>query len=159
MKRILGIIILVFSIIHTYADNTMLVVLQSNGNMTSYVLSSKPNITFYDSTLKITMDTSTSSLEIEIEEIEKFYFSESPSSVEQIRDNEIRIIRTADDELQIIGLDATKAKIFVCDLNGKQSKIECAPIGNGVKLSFSSCPSGIYIVKTNNIEPLKFIKK
>lgn len=159
MKRLVCFIILVFSIVHTYADNTMLVVLQSNGNTMSYVLSSKPIITVSDSVLKITTSTNTSSLEIHVKEIDKFFFSEAPSSVDKVRDKEIRFIRTSDDELKIIGLEGTKTNIFVCDMNGKQSKVNCTPIDSGIKLLFSSCPSGVYIVKINNLESFKFIKK
>lgn len=150
-------ILMLLGIAHCFASDEMLVVLKTDGSTMSYVLSSKPELTFQDGSMQIASNSETTS--VALSDIDNFHFAEAPTAISNVSENEMRIVRSCNDELRIYGANVDASDVQVFDVSGKRVNASCSQINGGISVSLQSCPKGISLIKINNRSTIKIVKK
>lgn len=157
-KKFTCVLLLLFiGLAHCLATDNMLVVLKTDGSTLSFVLSSKPELTFQNGSLQIVSTGETTT--VALTDVVNFHFAEAPTAISDVKQNEVRIVRCGNDELQIYGANVNARDVQVFDVSGKRINATCSQINGGVSVSLQSCHKGISIVKTNNSSTIKIVKK
>lgn len=129
MKHLLICLLLGFGTFHTYAQNT-LNIHQKNGGVVSYSFADKPVVTYVEDNLHVT--TNHVSIDYPLSELVKLTFSESGSSIGELR------------------VEDNNSPIQIYDANGRMIKM----IGKNESetiLNMQELPTGIYFIKQGTI--------
>lgn len=136
--------------------SSVLLVVLKNGNIHSFLLSEKPEITFAGSDFVIS--TATTTLRYDRTEIEDFHFADSSVGIEDVKENEMRIIRQ-NNNIQILGLQSDYKPIRVYNINGILCDRNIELTGDFVNINLSNLAPNTYIIKLGNKKSIKIIKK
>lgn len=135
MKRLLICLLLSIASFLTYAQNT-LSIYQRNGCVVSYGFADKPVVTYVEENLHVS--TNNVSIDYPLSELVKMTFSDSESSIGQLR------------------IEDCLAPILIYDINGRLVKEINEQEGNTF-LNIQELPTGTYIIK-QGIITAKFTK-
>lgn len=145
-------------VVYEYAqtNRSVLFVVLKNGNTHSFLLSEKPEITFAESAFVIS--TATTTLRYDRTEIEDFHFIDSSVGIEDVKENEMRIIRQ-NNNIQILGLQSDYKPIRVYNINGILCEPSIELTDSFANISLSNLAPNTYIIKLGNNKSIKIIKK
>ena len=150
MKRLQLLLLLLLAWpIGVLADNlNTLVVTMKNGAETAFFLKDKPNVTFEGTNLKVVSEKTTTSFALA--DVLRFtYVKRDPSGInEQIVDpTEI----SYEDGVLVISQIKAGASVGVYALDGKLVRQLKAQRSGTYRLSLSELPTGLYLVKADNV--------
>ena len=141
---------------YAQTGNSALFVTLKNGNIHSFLLSEKPEITFVGSNFVIS--TTSTTLRYDRTEIEDFHFADSSVGIDDVKDNEMRIIRQ-NDNIQIYGLLSEYKPIRVYSINGILCETHIDITDDYANINLSNLTPNTYIIKLGNNKSIKIIKK
>lgn len=141
---------------YAQTGSSVLFVVLKNGNTHSFQLSEKPEITFAGSDFVIS--TATTTLRYDRTEIEDFHFADSSVGIEDVKENEMRIIRN-DNNIQILGLQSDYKPIRVYSINGILCDTNIDLTDDFANISLSNLAPNTYIIKLGNNKSIKVIKR
>ena len=150
MKRLQLLLLLLLALpMGMLADNlNTLVVTMKNGAETAFFLKDKPNVTFEGTNLKVVSEKTTTSFALA--DVLRFtYVKRDPSGInEQIVDpTEI----SYEDGVLVISQIKAGSSVGVYALDGKLVRQLKAQRSGTYRLSLSELPTGLYLVKADNI--------
>lgn len=122
-----------------------------DGTVHSFLLAEKPVITMGDSKLNVATDIAT--VTYNLYDVSQYAFG-TPTGIKRV-DASGSISRNGDDIL-FGGVEAQN--VTVCTLDGSSVNATVAATANGTTVSLSSLPSGVYIIKADNVA-IKISKK
>lgn len=132
-----------------------LVIEFKDGEIISYALSDEPEVSIVDKSIVVS-STKLSNI-FERESIKEFRFEKTSTSIDEIKDDGIKIIKMDDSEMVISSNRSCMYEIF--DVQGRkvQSIVKNGP--GVVHLDISSFNKGIYVIRINENKTIKFLKK
>lgn len=134
-----------------------LVVKFKNGRSISFCLSEKPEISFVSDKFSIMSD-NVMLTSYNRKDIEEFYFEEITTEIEEVEQDEIAFRYTDNDHVMINGLSGDEV-VFVYDMSGKLMYTEIASSDECLTISLSQFGRGTYIIKIDNKQSFKIIRK
>lgn len=159
--RIITPLILFFSssfLCHADEQESVLIIELTGGEKEYFFLSDKPVLTFADDTLYV----NTSDFSADIGSVAKFYFDdrtrEEVSIKDLSRDNKNILFTYMDGQTVIIQGSVVTSGVRVYDVNGRMVSPDMSAVENEVRVSLSTLPTGIYIIRCNN-QSYKIVKK
>lgn len=152
IRKLLLLSLILFSGITTRADNEALNLEMKDGTVHSFLLSNEPTITLGDDLLVVTTSDGTTA-SYDLYEVSKYTFGSSTGISSVFTSGDVE--RDGD---CIIFHGITDGKVTVTSLSGIAANVEVSSGSDGTVVSLSSLPSGIYIVKVNNVV-IKISKK
>ena len=131
------------------ADNlNTLVVKMKNGAETAFFLKDKPNVTFEGTNLKVVSEKTTTSFALA--DVLRFtYVKRDPSGIDQQVINPTEI--SYEDGVLVISQIKAGASVGVYALDGKLVRQLKAQRAGTYRLSLSELPTGLYLVKADNV--------
>ena len=150
MKRLQLLLLLLLAWpIGVLADNlNTLVVTMKNGAETAFFLKDKPNVTFEGTNLKVVSEKATTSFALA--DVLRFtYVKRDPSGIDQQVINPTEI--SYEDGVLVISQIKAGASVGVYALDGKLVRQLKAQRSGTYRLSLSELPTGLYLVKADNI--------
>lgn len=150
MKRLQLLLLLLLALpMGMLADNlNTLVVKMKNGAETAFFLKDKPNVTFEGTNLKVVSEKTTTSFALA--DVLRFtYVKRDPSGIDQqvIDPTEI----SYEDGVLVISQIKAGASVGVYALDGKLVRQLKAQRAGTYRLSLSELPTGLYLVKADNV--------
>lgn len=141
-------LLLVTSLLTMSAQNT-LTIHQKDGSKFGYGFSEKPVITYTETDLILT--TNSTVVEYPLSAIAKFTFTENETSVSDIR-SEIKTptLQLDNNTVQISGAEPLQA-VSLIDTDGKIISAYKTDANGSVSFSITELPKGIYIIKTKSL--------
>lgn len=158
MKRLsLACLLLGFSVLSIRAvEEKVLIVEQQNGDISSFLLSGKPEMKFENHVLKIDMKGKTT--DFEIEQVRQFYFDDASSDISQLAATGLRIYTTSDDKVVVEGVDE-KETICLYSLKGTNYANRVSTNNRVAVISLSRLPKGTYLISVSNKKTIKIVRK
>ena len=150
MKRLQLLLLLLLAWpIGVLADNlNTLVVTMKNGAETAFFLKDKPNVTFEGTNLKVVSEKTTTSFALA--DVLRFtYVKRDPSGIDQQVINPTEI--SYEDGVLVISQIKAGASVGVYALDGKLVRQLKAQRAGTYRLSLSELPTGLYLVKADNV--------
>ena len=150
MKRHLLTGLLLLSSLATMADEpkSRLVVWAKDGTKTYFFLSENPKTTFKGNNLVITSESM--SLSYSLDQVLRYTYELVPTGIESISQEKTVRISQRDDALTLENLKpGTTVSLYTVD--GKLVMADAAGDSRSVTISLSDRPSGVYIVKANDV--------
>lgn len=135
------------------AEATHLVVKLKSGNTYNFLLADKPVMTFESEELVVNGDSETS---YSIKNVEKFYFMNELTKVEQLSSEEIRIVSLDDATIQLQNLDK-QAVVTLVNVSGMVISSSKANEDGTVTVSLPTA-KGVYILSVAG-KSFKIIRK
>jgi len=129
-------------------DRKFLVVETKDHVKTTYMLSDKPQVTFEGNNLHIVSEKADATYNL-LDVLNFTYETQSVTGVSELRE-EPATIDYNNGELVVSGLKANNA-VSIYAMDGKLVQQQTASRGGTFRLSLSSLPQGVYIVKVGNI--------
>ena len=129
-------------------DRKFLVVETKDHVKTTYMLSDKPQVTFEGNNLHIVSEKADATYNL-LDILNFTYETQSVTGVSELRE-EPATIDYNNGELVVSGLKANNA-VSIYAMDGKLVQQQTASRGGTFRLSLSSLPQGVYIVKVGNI--------
>lgn len=154
-KTILTITILLLSV---FCGRTVhaqrLVIWQKDGSKVSYNLDEQPKTTFTTEDLVIT--TTTTSISYPLAKIQRYTYEGGTLSVRDVKQDGISL--SHDGDLIIVKGLASGKSVTVHRVDGVQLLTKRSDGSDSLTLSLSSLPSGVYVIKADEIT-YKFLKR
>lgn len=141
-KYIFLLLFSVFSFSFAQAGNEghAIIVEQNDGTLREFNFSDKPVVLFDNGSLTI----KTSSLSVfDFSKVSQVFFSAVPSTDIKLPKETFHFTDNGD-------FISSDSHVSVYTLNGMKVPLEVRSVGDGSSFSFSSLPSGIYIIRLNN---------
>ncbi len=135
-------------------NQTILKLALRDGTIVSFALSEQPVLTFENNQLLIATRIDFASYQLP--QIKEYYFEELMDGVEKVQNNEVRIIRQSNDEVEIHGVDVSA--VAISDLLGRRQSALIKRQGNVMHVSLRQLPTSTYIIHFNN-QSIKIIKR
>lgn len=139
---------------HNYA----LVIKFKEGKTVSYCLADKPEITFYAGKLNV-VSNYVAMNSYDRSAIENFYFTEMANDIDDVAQDEMRIVYRDNNNVLIYGLPSGDNQINVYDSNARLVSVEVTNMEEYVSVSLSSQSKGVYIIKIGKNQSIKVLKK
>lgn len=138
-------------------SQSALIVDMASGETHSFLLSEKPEIIFEDKSLRLR----TSKVEVSFmrSDIANCHFAKIQTSINQVSNNELRIVSLEENRLDIYGLNNPEETVNVYDLNGHICNADVQMYGNKACIFLTALPNGVYIIKIGNRQTIKIIRK
>ena len=160
-KRLLNLLIpLLTASSLTAADKQhALIISFHEGESVALVLADKPCAIFVGDDLCV--ESNDFSATYRRSDIAGFHFewvAELPTSIASLPEHMVQIIYTDNNTVQIRGIDSTNP-VRVYGLDGHQIAAPITSETDGVTISFTACPAGIYFIHINNTQTFKIIKR
>ena len=130
------------------------VVEQTNGTRTEYLLKDEPRIS-YDGTM-VRLKSSTIDVELAQADVAKVYLAESTTGVSSVGRSNVRVRLTAN-SIALNGLEPD-CMVSVSFLDGRQLLRGRATSDGSLQLSLSNVPNGVIVIRASN-QSFKLIKK
>lgn len=150
MKRRLLTMLLLLSSLMATADEPIsrLVVWAKNGTKTYFDLAENPKTTFEDNDLVITCESMT--ISYPLDQVLRYTYESVSADIDNISLKKIVRISQRNDTLIMENLkQGTIVSLHTVD--GKLVKAHTTGNSRSVAISLSDCPSGVYIVKANDV--------
>lgn len=157
-KRLLAELLLLCSVIGVQAsDDKTLIVEMLNGQKTAFMLTEKPELTFANHVLNISMNGDLT--DFEISSVKQMYFIEELGvGISNSVHSDLKIIRSTNNSVVIEGC-TQEMPVQIFSIDGIQHS-ECVKSVNGrMEITLISLPKGIYIINIANQQTFKIIKK
>ena len=134
----------------------VLVMELTDGRIFTYALKEKPELSVKGKSIIIS--SSTVSAEYARADISEFRFDDIANSVRVIKTNEVEIVEMSGDRLTLNAKD-NDISIQVFDINGQESHLSATKSNDMISIDLGTCAKGTYIIKINNKQSFKFIKR
>lgn len=146
MKRYFLLILLTIIVGTANADNYVLQIWQTSGQVQSIDLSEQPVTTFSDGNLVVT--TSTATISLPMENVKKYTYSLVPTSIEDIKAEQVTISQNGE-SITFFGLKSgTEIKVY--NASGVQMK-QVKATHDTETVTVSDLQVGVYAVKANGV--------
>lgn len=130
-------------------QNTLIVLTKDNG-LHQFVLTDKPKVTFEGTLLKVTCEKASASATFKLSDIIRFtYAGKDATGIDQLTVAPASI--SMEEGVLVISQMKANATVDVFSLDGKLVKRLTARHAGTCRLSLSSLPAGVYLVKADNI--------
>ena len=138
-------------------SNKALIIERQNGMKMTFLLKEKPELSFSNHVLHISVNGKNT--EFEINNVNQFYFKEDDeSAIEDVKANNIWISYQSDNIVVLEGVKKSD-NIRIYSINGLQYP-NCVTISeNHAKVSLASLPKGAYLINIQNKQTFKVYKK
>ena len=158
-KRLLNLLIPLLATTSALAGDELhsLIISFHDGNSVAVVLADKPRAAIQgDSLLVESQNFCATYLR---DDIAGFHFGwETPTGIEAMPENEVQIMYVDNNTVQVRGIDSD-ASIGVYTLDGRLVAPQLNTMTDGVAVSLHACPSGVYLIRINNKQTYKIIKR
>ena len=133
-----------------------LTLLFKDGHKQSYVLATRPKVTFDDS--KLYVASKDVSDEYVLAEVNKFVFDDiKETAIAEVKDGECRLTFVDGTTVVVEGIGASKA-VSLYDVAGKSLAATKADANGKAVVSLASCQPGVYVVSVEGGKAYKVIK-
>lgn len=137
-------------------DYNVLVIQFADGTMQSYVLETRPKVTF-DAT-KLYVKSQYVDDVYEYQKVQKFIFeTHDISEIQVVRENECRLAFIGGNAVTVSGL-AAGCTATLCDTAGRRVQKTKADDAGSVTFNLQSLPTGAYIIALSNGKSFKILK-
>ena len=153
--------VLAVSSVSAWAQTTAscVVVEETNGNKTEYLLTTEPYITYVGNDVTITNTEVT--VVLDAADVEKVYLSETETNaatgIQEVKASESVLVDLTDGKLNLNGLK-TGSPVALYSVDGRQLYAGTASAAGTLSLPLGTLPGGMIIVKTTT-QTFKIIKK
>ena len=121
----------------------------------SYVLATRPKVTFDDS--KLYVASNDVSDEYVLADVNKFVFDDIQTAIAEVKDGECRLTFVDGTTVVVEGIGASKA-VCLYDVAGKSLAATKADASGKAVVSLASCQPGVYVVSVEGGKAYKVIK-
>lgn len=133
-----------------------LTLLFKDGHKQSYVLATRPKVTFDDS--KLYVASNDVSDEYVLADVNKFVFDDiKETAIAEVKDGECRLTFVDGTTVVVEGIGASKA-VSLYDVAGKSLAATKADASGKAVVSLASCQPGVYVVSVEGGKAYKVIK-
>ena len=130
-------------------QNTLIVLTKDNV-LHQFVLADKPKVTFEGTQLKVTCEKASASASFNLSDIIRFtYAGKDASGIDEMTVNPTEI--SMEEGVLVISQMKANSTVNVYSMDGKLVRQLTAQRAGTYRLSLSSLPAGVYIVKADNI--------
>jgi hypothetical protein len=127
-----------------------LIVLTKNNVMHQFVLADKPKVTFEGNQLKVTCEKASASASFDLSDIIRFtYEGKNASGIDELTVDPAEI--SMEGGTLVISQMKANSTVNVYSMDGKLVRQLTAQRAGTYRLSLSSFPAGVYLVKADNI--------
>ena len=152
--------VLAVSTVSAWAQSTAscVVVEETNGNKTEFLLTTQPRITYVGN--DVTLTSTGATVVLDAANVKKVFLAESETnatSVQEVKASESVIVDLTDGKLALNGLKSD-SPVALYSVDGRQLYAGTASAAGTLSLPLGSFPGGIIIVKTTT-QSFKIIKK
>lgn len=132
-----------------------LTLLFKDGHKQSYVLATRPKVTFDDS--KLYVASNDVSDEYVLADVNKFVFDDIQTAIAEVKDGECRLTFVDGTTVVVEGIGVSKA-VSLYDVAGKSLAATKADASGKAVVSLASCQPGVYVVSVEGGKAYKVIK-
>lgn len=138
---------------------SVLVLLLKNGDIQTFFLKDKPDVTFEGENLKLSSINDTVVYPRAM--IDNFHFVDASiiDNIEQVEKNELRIVHQNNQDICVYGLKDTDKSIMVYDINGRRCHAQITYGDSASNISLETLNKGAYIIKIGNRQSIKITKR
>lgn len=135
---------------------SVLVVELNGGSTERFALQDKPELTM--SGTKLVVKSTAVEKSYERSAVRSFYFEDSGTGIEELKDNTISYRQTGVNQFLISGLSVDE-RVTVNNLSGQLFNQTVSQNGDEAFVNLSECPKGVYIIKIGKNNTIKIIKR
>ena len=143
---------------HAQTDQTAVVVLLKNGSTVPILLDDKPELRIEGTMFIVVCETLNINRSFQRSDIADFHFV-PVTGIDKVEANEMRIVRTNDDNVQLLGIHEDDLPISVYSLSGHRLFPKIALSNGSADISLKTLKKGTYLVKIGNRNSIKILKK
>lgn len=137
-------------------EQSLLTLLFNDGHKQSYVLASRPKVTFDASTLYVASEDVKD--EYVLADVSKFVFDKGDiTAIAAVKDGECRLTFVDGTTVEVEGIGAATA-VRLYDVAGKSIAATKADANGKAVVSLASCQNGVYVVSVEGGKSYKVIK-
>lgn len=137
-------------------EQSLLTLLFNDGHKQSYVLASRPKVTFDASTLYVASEDVKD--EYVLADVSKFVFDKGDiTAIAAVKDGECRLTFVDGTTVEVEGIGAATA-VRLYDVAGKNIAATKADANGKAVVSLASCQNGVYVVSVEGGKSYKVIK-
>lgn len=135
---------------------SVLVVELNGGSTERFALQDKPELTMSDT--KLVVKSTAVEKSYERSAVRSFYFEDSGTGIEELKDNTISYRQTGVNLFQISGLSIDE-RVAVSSLSGQLFNQAVSQNESEALVDLSECPKGVYIIKIGKKQTIKITKR
>lgn len=136
------------------ADCDALILVLKDGSNDKFILTVRPRVSVSGN--KILVSGSNLNASYEAEDVDYFYFGSSMTGIQEVKAEEF-VFEQRGNDTYFISCDNT-SKVSVYSVNGVKQSVDINKVENGVEISLSSLPKGVYIISSKG-KSLKINKR
>ena len=156
VKKVLSAIALLVVTTSLFADEKHFVLEFKDNSKVTFAIMDKPILSFDKGVMKVGTEKLTA--EYILPDINKFYFLDLPTNIDDVHAEDVKFVFTTADEVTVYGADSN-AEIIICDAAGKVLPVDMVTYTDCVKINTVEFPRGIYIISIGKKHTAKFVKK
>lgn len=135
----------------------LLVIEKQNGTAMSFILKQKPELSFSNHMLHISLNGNITNLEIG--DVKQFYFVDESLSIKENRVNStFKISYLSNDKVQIEGVSRND-QVHLFSIDGVQYSNCVRILDNSAEISFTPLPKGTYVINISQKQSFKINRK
>lgn len=149
--------LLFVSFARAQTEKTALVLLFTNGGTQSFLLQDEPILTFEGSILTVVSNSIRAAYPRS--DISEFYFELRPVGIQEKKKDDLCFVYLNNNQVVVQGLTEKDKDIRVFDVSGIICGVETVYDGTTATISLDKLNRGVYIIKINNRQSIKIVKK